>query len=187
MQRTLNASCRLYRGLLRAYPSAFRRAFAHEMQQVFRAGCQAALRERGVCGLLTYWGLVLSDLTLTALQERMATMDRRSIGLLLLAMLLGIYIGLVDFRSDEVQNAVLLIVIFTFLFGLLSPRRAWRWALAIGLGVPIVHYTAHWLGVPPRYPVQPGMSGCFLALIPAFIGTYLGVFVRSLLALFTEA
>lgn len=183
----LTLSCRLYRGLLHAYPVEFRNAFGEEMARVFRDGCTDALRQRHPGGLCAYWLHTLHDLIVSALREGWATMDRRAIGLLFLAMILGIWIGLVDFRSNEVQNAVLLIAISGFLFGLLSPRRAWRWALAIGLGVPIVHYVAHWLGIAPPYPVEPGIYASFIALIPAFIATYAGAFVRLVLLTFTEA
>jgi hypothetical protein len=178
MPRLLSLSCRLYRLLLAAYPASFRRSFGPEMAQVFRDGCRDAIARGRLGGLLSYWARILGDLLATVCRERLAAMDRRASALLLLALLLGLWIGMVDYRSDEVQNAVLLIVVSTLLFGLFAPRRSWRWAIAIGLGVPLVHYIARWIGLKPPYPIQPGMFASFLALIPAFIGTYLGVFFR---------
>lgn len=180
-------SCRLYGLMLAAYPEEFRQTFGAEMAQVFRAGCRDALHERGIIGLAAYWLHILGDWSLSVGRERWTAMDRRTAALLLLALMVGIWIGLVDFRSNEVQNAVLLLAVSGILFGFARPAGAWRWAVLLGLGVPIVHYAAFWLGMRPPYPVQPGIYACFLALLPAFICVYLGVGVRFVFSSLSEA
>ena len=59
-------SCRVYRLLLLAYPSAFRREYGHQMQQVFRDCYRDETRRNNVAG---YWIRTLLDLVLTAIKE----------------------------------------------------------------------------------------------------------------------
>lgn len=59
-----------YRILLLAYPAEFRRAYAREMSQTFRAGCHDTLREEGAWGLARFCGLTLSDLVTTSCKEQ---------------------------------------------------------------------------------------------------------------------
>jgi len=87
--------------------------------------------------------------------------------------------GAVDFRNDEPQAAVIVIVMFTGLLGLIQPRKAWRWALIVGLGVPIVYLIATALGYHSKSVPEPGWYASLIALIPAFISTYCGVLLRK--------
>ena len=59
-----------YRGLLRAYPFAFRQAFGQEMLQVFRLSCRQAWQSGGVSGLVWAWLRIVGDLMVTAFSER---------------------------------------------------------------------------------------------------------------------
>lgn len=66
MKTTANLSCRVYKFLLIAYPSAFRREYGHEMQQVFRDCYRDEARRNQLAG---YWLRTLIDLVLTATKE----------------------------------------------------------------------------------------------------------------------
>jgi len=59
-----------YRGLLRAYPLAFRQAFEQEMLQVFRLRCRQAWQSGGAPGLVWAWLGIVGDLLFTAISER---------------------------------------------------------------------------------------------------------------------
>ena len=72
--RTLALSQALYRALLRAYPSAFRREHGAAMAQLFRDSCRDAYQERGVVGLFSVWRHTLGDLGVSALRERRAAL-----------------------------------------------------------------------------------------------------------------
>ncbi len=87
----------------------------------------------------------------------------------------------VDLHNDEVQAAVLVLLVGGGLLGLLAPHRAWRWALVLGLSIILGDYAAPQLHLIARAP-EPINWGSLVALIPAFIGTYVGVAVRSMLA-----
>ncbi|HLI70563.1 MAG TPA: Stp1/IreP family PP2C-type Ser/Thr phosphatase [Ktedonobacteraceae bacterium] len=67
--RQLVLADRCYRLLLLAYPARFRRAYAHEMAQTFRAACRETLHTEGNWGLARLCGYTLCDLVTTSLKE----------------------------------------------------------------------------------------------------------------------
>jgi hypothetical protein len=93
---------------------------------------------------------------------------------IILAFAGGIFAGWVDFNNDEVQAAVLVILVMTFFLGMILPRRAWLWALIVALCLPGVYLIAVGLGYQPVSPPSPGWYASLIALIPAFIGAYAG-------------
>lgn len=114
-------------------------------------------------------------------------MNKRLIFVYVLAVLFSIAIGYVDThaKTDDNLPFVLLLLLVTFLFGVAQPKQAWAWALIIGLGVPSAHLIGLLFGYRPPYPVEPNVFITFIALIPAFIGAYLGVLARSLARMVT--
>jgi hypothetical protein len=100
---------------------------------------------------------------------------------LILAFAGGVFAGWVDFNNDEPQAAVLVILLVTFLTGLITPRKAWLWAIIIALCLPGVYLLASGLGYQPVSPPSPGWYASLIALIPAFIGAYSGALVRVIL------
>jgi hypothetical protein len=93
----------------------------------------------------------------------------------------GVFAGWVDFNNDEVQAAVLVILAVTFLTGLITPRKAWLWAVIVALCLPGVYLIATQLGYQPVSPPNPVWYASLLALIPAFIGAYSGALSRVLI------
>jgi hypothetical protein len=100
----------------------------------------------------------------------------------LLAAGIGLGVGVIDvspaYATDDNAPTVLMIAVPAFLFGLARPRHAWRWALLVGLGVPVCHLAGLAMGYHMPYPVQPNVGATFLALTPAFVAAYLGVTIR---------
>jgi hypothetical protein len=99
-----------------------------------------------------------------------------------LGLLFGLMAGYIDLRADEVQGPVLLILIFATFLGFLNPASPWRWALIVGIGIPLTHFTGRAIGFYPHYPVLPNVFATFIALIPAFIGAYAGMLLRNIVA-----
>jgi len=97
---------------------------------------------------------------------------------LVIALFGSAFAGWVDFNNDEPQAAVLVILAFTLLLGMLFPKRAWLWAIIVGLGVPAVYLVLHALGYQSVGQPSPGWYASLLALIPAFIGAYTGAVGR---------
>jgi hypothetical protein len=100
---------------------------------------------------------------------------------LMLAVIGALIAGAVDFNNDEPQAAVIVIVAFAGLLGFVQPRKAWRWAIIVGLGVPVVYLIATALGYHSKSVPEPGWYASLIALIPAFISTYCGVLLRKIL------
>ena len=65
-------SLRLYRLLLRTYPSNFLRGYGAQMEQLFHDRCRDERRKRGVLGLARLWTDTLRDLLVNGLSERFA-------------------------------------------------------------------------------------------------------------------
>lgn len=97
---------------------------------------------------------------------------------LVLALAGGIFAWWVDSRNDEPQAAVLVILVMTFLLGLLVPQRAWLWAILTGICLPVGYLVARTLGYLPSSLPEPGWYASAIALIPAFIGAYGGALAR---------
>jgi hypothetical protein len=100
---------------------------------------------------------------------------------LILALAAGTFAGYVDLHNDEVQAAVLVIVVSGFLLGAATPRQALAIAAIIGLCIPAAHVYAR-----ARHLVLPyemtSWGWSFLALIPALIATGSGAGARWLLS-----
>ncbi|MDB6018316.1 MAG: hypothetical protein JWR19_2805 [Pedosphaera sp.] len=94
---------------------------------------------------------------------------------LALAIAIGLFAGVVDFKNNEPQAAVLVLLVLGGMLGFARPRPAWGCALLMGLGIPLVHLIAHTLGYRPVNPPQPNPWASLMALIPAFIGVYCGL------------
>ncbi len=93
----------------------------------------------------------------------------------------GLYAGWIDFNNSEVQSTVLLLVLFGAVLGFAQPRRAWRWAIILGLCIPLSFLFFSALGYKSADLPQPGVYASLIALIPAFIGTYGGVLLSKAL------
>ena len=99
-----------------------------------------------------------------------------------LALAGGIFIGYADSHSDDEFITLGVLVGFSFLLGVLGPRRPWFWAVLIGIWVPVLDSVLPKLGL---VPTRPGESFGFLtALAVAALvltvcsaGAYAGAFV----------
>jgi hypothetical protein len=91
--------------------------------------------------------------------------------LLILSAILGSLIAWIDTRPtwDDTGITAATIIIVTAILGAVMPRRAWIWALAVGIWIPVFNI------------VSNNNYGSILALIVAFIGSYAGVFIRKII------
>jgi len=95
---------------------------------------------------------------------------------LLLALYLGLLVGLTDLRTDDPQLPALLLITFGLFLGFAQPTAAWRWALVLGLWIPFLGLIARAAGVTNAQFSDVLFS--LVALVPALIGAYAGVLVR---------
>lgn len=87
------------------------------------------------------------------------------------ALALGLFIAYVDSRPNWDDTGLTALALFAScsLWGALAPNRAWLWALAIGLWIPI-------------YGIASASNyGSLLAIVFAFSGAYAGMACRRTL------
>ncbi|HET7459485.1 MAG TPA: hypothetical protein VFJ74_17675 [Gemmatimonadaceae bacterium] len=101
--------------------------------------------------------------------------------LFLVTIALGTLVGFSDLRMEEVQPVALMLLSFGLVLGAAYPEGAWRRALMLGLSVPLAHLVSQYTGRVLPYPV-PSFAAGFVALIPAFVGSYIGVGLRRVVA-----
>ena len=114
------------------------------------------------------------------LKDAAALKDTMVTGLLVcLSLAGGIFIGYADSRSDDEFITVGALFAFSFLLGILGSRRAWLWALLIGIWVPLLNSTLPRFGLAPT---RPGESFGFVSALAVtafvmavcFAGSYAG-------------
>lgn len=102
-----------------------------------------------------------------------------TLGLSILAVAGGAWIGYADSRSDDVFITLGLLMGFSFLLGVAGPRRPWLWAPLVAIWVPVLDSLLPRLGLAPQ---RPGESFTFLSALAVtglvmaacFAGAYLG-------------
>ena len=97
--------------------------------------------------------------------------------LFIIAVGLGVLIGWIDSRPtwDDAGITVGMVLVATAILGFAMPSRAWVWALAVGVWVPIWSILLNDSYAPA------------VALIVAFVGAYLGALLRKLLLPLTSS
>jgi hypothetical protein len=105
----------------------------------------------------------------SAYQGQMKTSDSL---LLVGALVVGLLLALVDISSgwDDTGVSAAAVFVAAAVFGATRPSRAWLWALAVGLWIPV-------LGIVVR-----GNLGALIALVPALLGALAGAAARRLFA-----
>ncbi len=171
---------KIYRLLLYAFPGPFRRNYGELMTRHFVDCYLLARRESSPAVMRRFWIESLSDLLHSAILERIEEMRASRGWYWPLAACLGLAIGYVDYTATEVQATLLVLLPVAFCFGLAVPQRAWRWALVIGLAIPVVHVIGHAFNLQPPY--HDYVVASLLALIPSFLAVYSGAGVRWLVA-----
>lgn len=102
----------------------------------------------------------------------------RDLACLALAVTLGLIVGWLDLHVTEVIVTIIALLTFGLLLGLVQPTGAWRWALLIAIGLPIMELIAKNFNLQTAEPVRFDISITIVALAFALLGTYLGVFIR---------
>jgi hypothetical protein len=165
----------LYKALLCLAPRGFRDRFGAELLD--SAARALAVEERNR-GRVPAWVLGLryvADLALSVVHLRLESPEMRfTLVLLPLALLVSFATGWVDRHSEEVQPAVLLLVVFGAVFSFLDPRRAWLWWLVLGSSIPATLLWSRARGLPLPFEVD-NFGWTFLAFLPAGAGTLLGL------------
>lgn len=100
-----------------------------------------------------------------------------------LAVILGLVVGFLDLRVTEVVLTILALMTSGMLLGLIQPKAAWRWALLIAIGLPIMEIVAIITGMHTAEPVRLDPLIALAALGFSLLGAYAGVFMRYLMSI----
>lgn len=84
----------------------------------------------------------------------------------------GAWLAVSDLRSDDLQGAVLRLVVGAAILGCARPKRWWLWSLALALWVPAEPLLAALLRITPRF--EPNAGAWLLPPLPALVGGVLG-------------
>jgi len=104
-----------------------------------------------------------------------------------LATVLGLGIGWLDLHTTEVIVTIVPLLAAGAMLGLLRPKAAWRWAVLIALGLPVMAAVAKLTGMHTAEPVQWDPRITLVALVFALLGSYAGVLVRRAASAVTRA
>lgn len=97
-----------------------------------------------------------------------------------LAGAIGLGIGWLDLHTTEVIVTILALLSVGLLLGLLQPVAAWRWALLLAVGLPVVAEIGQLLGVDTAEPIRLDPRVALLALAIGLVGCYTGVLIRRI-------
>jgi hypothetical protein len=189
----------LFRKLEWIYPLAYRRSFGDLMEQLFFDQARAAVKQGGWRALAGLWLRTLLDLGQSAVREygdvmQKIRIERRTWIVLAAAVLMAFFLGWVDLTASEVQAPLLVALVCSFVLGIAQPRRAWRWALILSVGVSLAELLAllvgfspagmaHSRAVHPATTLTFGMSNVYeslFLLIPTTLAAYGGAALRKI-------
>jgi hypothetical protein len=91
-----------------------------------------------------------------------------------LAVVLGLGIGWLDLHTTEVSVTILALLST----GLLQPIAAWRWAVLLGSGLPVVATVGHLLGMRTAEPIRLDPRIVLVGFAFGLVGCYAGVVIR---------
>ena len=96
----------------------------------------------------------------------------------LLAALSGALAGWLDIKVGDLLLTAMVVLAACMLFGILSPRKPWRWVLLVGVFVPVVEWLAYFFL--SQKPQRAQIYESFLAFVPGIAGAFGGAMGRSL-------
>ena len=100
----------------------------------------------------------------------------------ILAAVLGLVVGWIDLHVTEVVITILTLLAAGLLSGMIRPAAAWRWAILIAIGIPVMAAIAVMTGMQTAEPVQADARITLVALVFALAGSYAGVLLRRIVA-----
>ena len=96
----------------------------------------------------------------------------------LLAALSGALAGWLDIKVGDLLLTAMVVLAACMLFGILSPRKPWRWVLLVGVFVPVMEWLAYFFL--SQKPQRAQIYESFLAFVPGIAGAFGGAMGRSL-------
>ncbi len=98
------------------------------------------------------------------------------------AVAFGLGIGWLDLHTTEVIVTILALLLAGLLLGLIQPIAAWRWAVLLALGLPVVAVFGRLCRLRTAEPIRLDPRIALVALAFALAGCYSGVAIRRIAA-----
>jgi len=105
----------------------------------------------------------------------------RALACTALALALGLFTGWLDLHVTEVIVTVLALFTSGLLLGLVQPSAAWRWAILIAIGIPLMELVAIKFNMQTAEPARLDLLIALVALGFALLGAYAGVLIRYMM------
>jgi hypothetical protein len=102
--------------------------------------------------------------------------QRANILIYVLAVLLGLAAGMLEITINDLLVTAIFVMIATMVLGFMRPERAWRWAIIVGIGVPLFRLGAYLALNQNSDRAQIWESA--LSLVTGMVGAYAGVLGR---------
>jgi hypothetical protein len=119
--------------------------------------------------MTTAWGQVLP--------EENDARGRPDTGFYVFAAFAGVFAGWIDIKVGDLLFTALLVLAPCMMLGLMRPQRAWRWAVVVGICVPVVELIGYLVLAQKPYRAQIYES--FLAFLPGIVGSYGGAMLKQ--------
>jgi len=94
-----------------------------------------------------------------------------------LAPVSGVFAGWLNVKVGDLLLTAMVVLAACMLFGILSPRRPWRWVLLVGVFVPVVEWMAYFFLA--QKPERAQIYESFLAFMPGIAGAFGGAIGRG--------
>jgi hypothetical protein len=162
--------------MLHAYPRDFRARHGVEMRQSFQDEMRETLSTASTTALLRFLIRMARDFPVSVVRERINSPSITGTCCLVGAIAVGLYAAYVDHHNrTEVYPTLFVVLVGSFILGMIRPAGAWRWAVIVGLGVPFA-------GPPLTLTTRVASPGAWailgVVLIPGLIGVYTGSTLR---------
>ena len=103
---------------------------------------------------------------------------RRDVLGYVIAIVFGCIAVYVDDHNDEVQAAVVVLLVGGLMIGLVGARQRWIAAAVLGTSILVSHLLASRLRMGSEFAQSAPNAAMFLPLVPAFIGAAVGAGLR---------
>ena len=103
----------------------------------------------------------------------------RSIPFYIGAVLFGIAAGWTEVKVGDLLFTALLVLAPCMLLGTIRPLKPWRWAVLVGIFVPIANGVAYL--TMRQKPFRAQIYESFLVFLPGIVGAYGGAFMRGVI------
>jgi len=103
-----------------------------------------------------------------------------------IALVLGLVVGWLDLHVTEVVVTIVSLLAVGLLLGLLQPSAAWRWAVLIAIGLPLMATVARLSAMQTAEPARLDARITLVALAFGLLGSYAGVFIRRMVRAITS-